>query len=869
MRRTILTTIFSLLILQLSYSQMVGGQIFLQGNYAEIGISQCGVYGALNPPAGYHDNNFTSALGFVADHEKDGWNVNTAPGQPIRCGDYFYPGSPYEAWGIEVNGQQFGNYNLGTTCDNTVGGGIPGAVTSYNAAGGYHSGEWEGDIINATTNLHIAQYTAVIDTELYFSTTICITNNGATPANDVYYLRHVDPDNEEVYSNSFNTMNVVDQNPGGATNNALCSATGLDYGCYLGMLSTGYPDARAFVGGAVGSFPITISDCWNGINGYQTVIGSNNGGMDDCMGITNYWPTIAPGQSVSFTFYYVLDPNAVQTVVNSTQGIEVYLNGNLMTIQGSGNAPGASGCGYVNTTDTLPLRGVYCIGDSALIEIEATQPFTWNWPVSPEINVLDPSGDSVLVFPNPALDSVLYEVPGYTVNGSDTTFVILLLNLVLDKPVADFTYDLGCLDMPTCFYDTSYNNTLNSAIVSYQWDFDEAPLVSSAQDTCVLLDEYYVHNVQLVVETEWGCYDTVVKPVAVLDSIEADFTYLPACKDSLTQFFDATVYTDTTLVDWVWDFGVVPAAGANIQNPTHTYNTVTNYNVTLIVTNAIGCKDTVVKQIAVYPTPTVDFSAVPQMGCAPLTVDFNDLSSADTTDIVAWLWEFGNGDTSSFQNPSYTYLDGQANNPIFWDVTLTVTSEYGCQATMTQPDFIQIAPFPTAEFTISITDPYPTVGNIIQFVDLSYANIISWNWDFGDGNTSTSQYPSHIYNDEDSFTVTLIVQNVDGCFDTIQHTYWVAEDFGCHIPNSFTPGDNELNEIFTAYGTGIKEFTMQIFDRWGNEIYTTSDIINGWNGKQNNGTGSLYPQGVYAYRIYIIDKFGKEHTYLGHVNLLR
>src|SRR5688572_5447938 len=87
-------------------SQMVGGQIFLQGLYSEVGISPCGVYGALNPPAGYNGNVF-NALGFVADHEMDGWN-NNGPGQPVRCGDYFYPGSPYEAWGIEIGGVVYG-----------------------------------------------------------------------------------------------------------------------------------------------------------------------------------------------------------------------------------------------------------------------------------------------------------------------------------------------------------------------------------------------------------------------------------------------------------------------------------------------------------------------------------------------------------------------------------------------------------------------------------------------------------------------------------------------------------------------------------------------------------------------------------------
>jgi gliding motility-associated-like protein len=850
-----------------SNAQMIGGQIFLQGLYSEVGISGCGVYGALTPPATYNGN-VGGALGFVADHEKDGWNTSS-PGQPIRCGDYFYPGSPYEAWGIEINGVVYGNYSSLGSCDSQVGGGIPGGVTFFNGSGGTHDGQWEGDLINGTTNLHICQYTVVPDSELYFSTTITLKNNGATPLDNVYYLRHLDPDNDEVYSAafSFSTDNTVVQNPGGANTNALCSAVGQEFGCYLGILSTGYPDARAFIGGAVSSFPVTIADTWNGniAAGYNTTVGSTNGGFDDCMGISNFWPTIAPGQSVTFKFYYVLDPSAINNALNSAQGIEVYVNGVLASTNGSVNS-GVGTCAPMVTTDTLKLRGLYCAGDSVWIDIDATEPYTWTWPIDPNLTMLKPTGDSALYIPTVGVDSVTFAVDGLHTVGVDSNFIVLLLTLVEEKPQANFVYDLGCTDKATCFHDTSITNP-GSTITSYLWDFDEPPLIGHSPDTCVLLSNYAVHNVQLIVETARGCKDTIVLPVNVLDSIQADFSYLPACADSNTYFFDETIYTDTNLVSWTWNFGTVPASGSVLQDPAHIYTTVANYNVSLIVTNAIGCVDTVVKQISVNPTPLVSFSATPLAGCAPLEVEFTDLSTADTTDVVSWLWEFGTGDTSSAQNPTYTYTTGLDNAFLFYDVTLTVTSEYGCQATATVNDYITISPYPTAEFTINIQDPMPLVGHLIQFVDLSISNINSWQWDFGDGSTSNVQYPNHTYDHPDTFTVTLIVTNISGCSDTVQHTYIVLEEYGCHIPNSFTPDENGLNELFLVYGTGITEFKMIIFDRWGKELFATDDIAKGWNGRQTNG--DFYKMGVYAYRIEIVDQLGKAHTYIGHVNLLR
>lgn len=850
-----------LLLTQLgTYSQMVGGEIYLQGLFSEVGISACGVYGAQSMPVGYNGNVGTN-LGFVADHQMDGWNV----GAPVRCGDYFYPGSPYEAWGIEINGVVYGNYNAFAGCDGLIGGGIPGGVTFYNGTGGTKEGQWEGDIISGTTNLHICQYTVVPDSELFFSTTITLKNNGATPLNNVYYMRHLDPDNDQASGGTFNTDNTVVQNPG-AGSNALCTAVGQDFGCFLGMLSTGYPDARAFIGGGVGSFPTLIADTWNGNigMGYNTTVGSTNGGFDDCMGISNFWSSIAPGQSVTFRFYYVLDPSAISNAINSSQDIEVYVNGVLATIQGA--ATGVGSCAPTNTTDTVRLRSYFCADDTVVIDINSTVPYTWTWPVDPNITSLDPSGDSVLIMPTNIIDSTTYAVDGLFTAGSDTSFVVLLLTLVEEDPVADFTYDLGCQDKATCFYDNSTTN-VGSTVTAYDWDFDEAGLTGHAQDTCVLLQNNSIHNVQLIITTAFGCKDTVIKPVNVLDSIQADFSYLPACADSNTYFFDETIYTDTTITNYAWNFGTVPASTSTGQNPAHIYTTVANYNVQLIVTNAIGCVDTVVKQIAVNPSPTVLFSATPLAGCAPLEVDFTDLSTADTTDVVSWLWEFGTGDTSTAQNPSYTYTDGLTNAFLFYDVTLTVTSEYGCQATATVNDYITVSPYPTASFTIDITDPSPLVGNLIQFVDLSFANIVNWQWDFGDGNTSTTQFPVHTYQTPDTFTVTLIVINASGCSDTISHTYIVTEEYQCFVPNAFTVNEDGLNEMFLVQGRGIAEFNMTIFDRWGKELFRSDDIAKGWDGRMQGG--KPYQQGVYAYRIEIVDQKGKAHKIMGHVNLIR
>lgn len=504
-KRLLLLPLFSGIIGS-SYSQIVGGEIFLQGLYSEVGISACGVYGAQSTPPGYNGN-VGAALGFVADHEMDGWN-NSTPGQPVRCGDYFYPGSPYEAWGISINGVDYGNYNTFGTCDGFVGGGITGSATFYNDGASTKDGQWEGDIISGTTNLHVCQYTVVPDSQLFFSTTVTLKNNGTLPLNNVYYLRHLDPDNEQPTSGVFDTYNTVVQNPSGSSTNALCTATGNMYGCFLGMLSTGYPDARAFIGGGVGSFPSPIIDTWNGNigAGYDTTVGSNNGGVDDCMGISNFWNTIAPGQSVTFKFYYVLDPGAIANAINASQDIDVYVNGVLASLQGGGTGVGS--CAPSTVTDTVMLRALFCKDDLIKVDINSTAPFTWTWPPDPNINILDPMGDSATIFSVGIVDSITYTVNGVYNVGMDTSHVVVLLTLVEEDPTANFTYDIGCLTIPTCFDDSSFS-TIGSNIVWWEWNFDEGGMIGFSPDTCVLLQNEVVHNVQLTVFTANGCVDTV------------------------------------------------------------------------------------------------------------------------------------------------------------------------------------------------------------------------------------------------------------------------------------------------------------------------------------------------------------------------
>jgi len=142
--------------------------------------------------------------------------------------------------------------------------------------------------------------------------------------------------------------------------------------------------------------------------------------------------------------------------------------------------------------------------------------------------------------------------------------------------------------------------------------------------------------------------------------------------------------------------------------------------------------------------PVTSFTASPTAGLAPLTVQFTDTSTGSPT---AWAWTFGDGGTSTTQNPQHTYAA-----PGLYTVNLTATNEYGSD-TETKTDYITVYGPVTAQFTANVTGGTAPVA--VQFTDLSTGGPTAWSWSFGDGNTSAAQNPVHTYTTAGTHTVTL------------------------------------------------------------------------------------------------------------------
>ncbi|MDD3877620.1 MAG: PKD domain-containing protein [Bacteroidales bacterium] len=311
-----------------------------------------------------------------------------------------------------------------------------------------------------------------------------------------------------------------------------------------------------------------------------------------------------------------------------------------------------------------------------------------------------------------------------------------------------------------------------------------------------------------------------------------------------------------------------PATGlnaTNVHNPIANPTTPITYTVT--VTDGAGCSATDQVIVGVYPSPVVNFSALPLNGCEPLSVQFVDNSAPS---IHFWSWEFGDptstDNISTQQNPIHVY-----QTPGVYTVSLFVATTDNCEGVLTVPQMIEVYPNPVAEFSLSpsVTDEE---NALIFFYDESVLASV-WHWDFGNSssgtqNTSNSQSTSHYYTSEGTYTISLMVESVHGCVDSTSKEVIIKPSFTFYIPNVFTPDGDNINDYFQGFGTNIVEYSMMIFNRWGEMLYETDDYNIPWDGKSLNAS-EVCMQDVYVYRIVILDINGKVHKYYGHVTLLK
>lgn len=378
-------------------------------------------------------------------------------------------------------------------------------------------------------------------------------------------------------------------------------------------------------------------------------------------------------------------------------------------------------------------------------------------------------------------------------------------------------------------------------------------MVAIDSSTCNIADTSYRH---VIARTDRASVSfTVVKdPSAPCTSLDYDFTNTsvpPAGKP-----FGANSF--------LWDFGDNSAQVPDGTGPlSHSFPGPGTYNVNLILDDTAYCNypDTAIQSLRVSPLAKAQF-ITPPTGCAPYTASFNNTSLGG----VIFAWDFGDptsgtNDTSSAVNPVHIY-----QNPGTYLIKLNEIDPNTCNKTSDTSFTITVSVRPTAGFSYA---PNPPVSNKPIVFQNGSVGGVSYQWSFGDGDTTTTASMDtvmHLYNETDSFLVCLVTANQYGCTDTICQPVAALIDPLLDVPNAFTPGRFGQNSIIKVMGFGILRMDFRIYNRWGKLVFESDDPNIGWDGTSG---GSPQPMDVYGYTLEAEFTNGAKISRKGDITLIR
>ena len=534
------------------------------------------------------------------------------------------------------------------------------------------------------------------------------------------------------------------------------------------------------------------------------------------------------------------------------------------------------------TTTSTPATCTGNNGSASATPTSGNAPYTYAW---------SPTGGTAASATGLAAGN--YTVTVTDANGCSGTSVVTVSTTVV-PPVGNFSSPPVCIGNTNQFTDASTGNPN-----SWTWNFGDGSVADTTQNPAHTYSAAGTYSVTLIVTNPNGCSDTIVVPVTVYGLPTAAFAPNSPCAGNNTSLNDGSVSSSADpIVSWNWSMPGGTPASSTSQNASTVYSAPGTHTVTLIVTTQHGCKDTLTQQSLVYNKPVASFVA-PDSGCAPLCVNFTDNSTSLDGNITSWNWVFSGASatSSSLQNPQNICY----NTPGSYSVSLIVTTQFGCQDTVSLP-MVHVYPWPVANFCVAPLIA-PTTDPVFNFCDLWSTDVVKWTWYFGDNDSdNVNTDPIHSYsasataNDFYSYNVCIRVENQYGCWDTTCKPVELVPEFTFYIPNTFTPNGDHNNEFFFGKSRGVKDYNIWVFDRWGNLIWdcARSDKNTNWdddsttpkqeglssacqwdgivqNGGQDMSGNSrqLAQEDVYVWKVRLTDIFNKEHTYVGHVNIVR
>jgi len=331
---------------------------------------------------------------------------------------------------------------------------------------------------------------------------------------------------------------------------------------------------------------------------------------------------------------------------------------------------------------------------------------------------------------------------------------------IRSSPNADFSFPTPCSGTYIDF--TNLANSSEGIITNYNWSFGNG-FSSNLSDPSVLYTTSGPYNVTLEVITNYGCQDSITKPLEVFEPPQANFTFTDdQCMGVSVQLTDLSTISSGSISEWYWDFG--NGESSTTQNPSNSWETEGTSTITLVVTSDNGCKDSILNSISILPGPIVDFSVTNT--CLGDTVNFLNTTTAPGSVSPQYLWYLGDSTTSAEINPLHTY---STNSPADFEVTLIATGNNNCNDTLIKT--IHVGNPATANFTLSADSI--CIGSPLLLTNVSLippgesesSNI----WDFGNGNSDYNTASTQaIYQDPGNYLISLTVQTNTSCLSSIQ-----------------------------------------------------------------------------------------------------
>ena len=439
-------------------------------------------------------------------------------------------------------------------------------------------------------------------------------------------------------------------------------------------------------------------------------------------------------------------------------GVRTY-NVSLTITTNGGCSASTTGIVKVGSVQPIPdftgAPTTVCVGDNVQFTDKSTggaNQWLWNFGDGSSSTAQNPS----MAYSKPGT----YDVKLTAYNDGCLQSITKPAYVVVNNPLADFSYSFTC--------GSKNNYTFNDASTgpaSWDWDFGDGSPHSNAQNPTHIYAAATptVFNVTLKV-TNGGCSNSITKQITVNQSSTVSVSANPICNSTPVQI---SVKIPGYVTSFTYDFGDGQQTGPMTGPVNHTYPVPGDYNIVVTTTDNTGCLEKTTPLVMHISGPTVNFTSSAQKACATTSgptfpVQFTNQSTPSPgSSIAGWLWDFGDGQTSTVQNPSHIY----ANEGIY-TVKLKATDALGCTDSLVMPGYI-IFSKPVAK--------YKTVDvNFCPSSNIKFTNISSgafspvYTWDFGDGTPTFTgaNPPSHNYPTTGQYNVTLSMVDIYGCPST-------------------------------------------------------------------------------------------------------